>query len=172
MDMVGGIPGFLAGLGTGVGTAVAHGDPTGGLELGKEVMGKSMPSTLLGMDMEGNKGYEYAMKPVEWFGELLGFSAKGYGDIARALGVSEDKVKAVQSTAELALLAGTAGLGGKKAKGKKTGHPAEDFVAPKEAPVEGARSLAAELATPEAPKASVEAPKLPETLYADERGVV
>jgi len=117
-DIVGGIPGFIAGAGTGVATAIAHKDPTGGLELAKEVMGKATPTQALGIDMSKNKGYEMAMKPLEWFNELLGFSAKGYGEIAKALGADENTVRGVTSTAELAYLAAMAKSGMPKGKAK------------------------------------------------------
>jgi hypothetical protein len=123
VDLVGGIPGFIAGTGAGVATAIGHQDPTGGLELAKEVMGKSLPSHALGINVEGNKGYEYAMKPIEWFNELLGFSAKGYGEIAKALDASEETVKSVSSAAELSLLAGMVGAGGKASRMKQKGEP-------------------------------------------------
>jgi hypothetical protein len=117
LDLVGGIPGFIAGAGTGAATAIGHMDATGGLEVAKDIMEKTTPSTALGIDVKGNKGYEYAMKPIEWFNDLLGFSAKGYGEIAKALGTSENSVKQVSSAAELSLLAGMA-VGGLKGKGK------------------------------------------------------
>ena len=131
MDMVGGIPGFFAGIGTGVGTAIAHRDPKGGLELAKEIMGKSTPSALLGLPTD-NAGYQAAMGALEKVDEaLVQLPAKGYGEIAKAFGGDQQLADDIAATAELGLMGGWGFAGGKKAKGAQAAAKARLATKPK-----------------------------------------
>ena len=116
MDMVGGIPGAVAGALAGTATAVGHADPQGGLELAKNVMHTATPSVALDIDTSDNKGYEYAMKPVEWLTKGIEMAGKGYGDIAGLMGAGDTTQKNIAASTELGLLLAGAKPGAKAVK--------------------------------------------------------
>lgn len=120
-DIVGGIPGFVFGTAHGVVTGVEKGSAKEGLKAAEEFMHAATPSQIakkaFDIDMPtNNAGYNLAMTPLDWLDKGLSYSAKGYGEIAKAAGAKDSTAEEIQSAVKLGLLSGMAATG---ARGKE-----------------------------------------------------
>jgi hypothetical protein len=78
-DLIGGIPGFVAGLGAGVGSAIWNLDPSKGLQTFKDVSHAMMPSSIAKVEpsVQGNSAYDMPMLPITAISDVVNTAAQG-----------------------------------------------------------------------------------------------
>lgn len=138
--MVGGIPGFVGGAALAAGDVLSgHEKPSvalaGMMGAAEDVNPYSWAQEKLGQkdkldQLSGNEIVNKYIMSVP--GKAIELAGQGYGNIAKAFGLSESKAKEVDSALQIALGVGSLGIGG-KGVGKLRGLDAQSFESFKKA---------------------------------------
>jgi hypothetical protein len=174
-DYLAGAPAAAAGAIAGMGTlAASGGDVSGAKGVMSETMGGGMPTSLLkkytGIDVTENPTYKTAMWPVEKVMQLGDFAAHGYYQLAKAAGMSDENAQKIEDSLKL----GTMSILGAKAM-IHSFSPKRKTVVETTPEVSKADAIISKRPIIEPnpfDQAEPETPALPETMYADQRGVI
>lgn len=123
-DLIGGAPGAVVSTGIGAAGVLTGEKPSHALAGTMGAMNATLPSSLIGKipglseptRIKETQGYELGMKPAELIGDALKFIGKGYGEIAKTLGVNENNSTEVSAMTELLFMLGLARSSAGKSK--------------------------------------------------------
>lgn len=125
-DLIGGLPGAAVSTAVGAADLIMGRKPSEALVGTQGAMTETLPSKLVGKipglkepeAIKQTKGYELGMKPAELIGDAIKFIGKGYGEIAKSLGITESDAKEVSAGTEMGIMIAMLGLGARGRTGK------------------------------------------------------